>query len=235
MSNNRNKLLAKMLNSMQFFQNGELSKSKIHALNISSEIRFSDFNEKILSKLVSGEVIAISLTECHSYGYVPNSPIRPLKKEEIDEFISDGENLGELGDSPIMTFGREIRAEDIPDIGIGGLDIKIYQDVTELIVMIINKWMNDQQWQESHNEECAERGLVDPCLNYNFGSWGQTFVTHEILWEEMGILCHVVNGGVEGETIIGYSIGSEEFGITNEYFMSLDDWSVKFYFVNAKN
>lgn len=93
MSNNRNSEMAKKLNSLQFCNGGastplnQLTSKEISALHIGSEIRFSDFNEKTLSKLESGEISAMLELECSSYAYVLNSSIRPLTNENVDESL----------------------------------------------------------------------------------------------------------------------------------------------------
>ena len=167
MSNIRNSELAKKLNSLQFCSHGastplkQLASQEISALNIGSKIRFSDFNEKTLSKLVSREVSAILELECSSYAYVPNSTISPLTNDDIDEFITVGKNLGAMYELPIATFGRKIRSEDISELGIGHLEIKLYQNVTKFIIKVIETWMNDKQWREYHSEESS----VDACLS----------------------------------------------------------------------
>ena len=240
MSNIRNSELAKKLNSLQFCSHGastplkQLASQEISALNIGSKIRFSDFNEKTLSKLVSGEISAILELECSSYAYVPNSSIRPLTNDNIEEFIAAGEPLGELNELPIAKFGRKIRTEDITELGIGHLEITIYQNVTKFIVKVIETWINDKQWRESHAEECDD----DSCLSIHTSVWGPSWVTHEVLDDELGAYCHIDYGGIEeglhGVLSLGYTI-DHEFGVTTHYNMNDADWSGTVHFANPEN
>jgi len=236
----KTKALVDKLNSLRFSYNWgstpmrELSRNEIKGLNLGSKVRFSDFNEKTLSKLVSGEVSAILELECSSYAYVPNSSFRPLTNDDIDEFITGDGSLGEMDELPIAKFGRKIRSEDIKELGIGHLEITIYQNVTKFIIKVIETWMNDKQWRESHAEECGD----DSCLSIHTSVWGPSWVTHEVFDDELGASCHIDEGGIEeglhGVMSLGYTI-DHEFGVTTHYNMNDDEWSGTVYFANPEN
>ena len=248
--------LADKLNSLKFCNSAsprplkELSSNDIKGLNLGSQVRFSDFNEKTLSKLISGEESVILKLECSTLSYVPGSSHRPLTKENIHEFLlgTNRTGLGELFDPAVVTFGREITLPDIKHLGVEIVNIAIYQNTTEFIVKVIEKWMKDKQWQENHYQELAEEGLEDPCLSVHTSSYGPTYVTQEVLSDEMNAYCHIDNGGIEegnyGVRSIGYSFGSKEFStestelefaITSTYNMNDGDWSGTFYFANPEN
>jgi ParB family transcriptional regulator, chromosome partitioning protein len=244
--------LADKLNSLKFCNSAsskplkELSSNEIKSLNLGSQVRFSDFNEKTLSKLITGEEAVILKLECSTLSYVPGSSHRPLTKENIHEFIlgTNRTGLGELFDPTIVTFGKDISIEDISELGVESVGIGIYQNITGFIVKVIERWIEDRKWREYHSEESS----VDACLSVHTSEWGPSCVTNEVLGDEMGAYCHIENGGIEEDNFgvhsLGYGFHSSQFGtgskelkfaITSTYNMNDNDWSGTFYFANPEN
>ena len=228
------KAIADKINSLKFCNSAssaplkELSIDAVQSFNLGSEVHYSDFNEKTLSKLISGQISVILAMECSSLSYVEGSAYRPLTREDKCEFISgnDRVGLGELYETKIVAFGEEVNAEDIKHLGIEFVNIEIYQNVTGYIVKLIERWMKDEQWRE----EIAESGLEDANLSIYTSEYSEVS-------DEMGAYCHIDEGGigegVHGVFSLGYSIDSF-FAITSTYNMNDRDWSGTFYFANPK-
>lgn len=236
----------KLCNSASSTPLKELSSNEIKRLNLGPQVRFSDFNEKILSKLIGGEEIVILKLECSSLSYVPGSTHRPLTQENIYEFIlgTNLAGLGELFDPTIVTFGKDISIEDISELGVESVSIRIYQNITGFIVKVIERWIEDKQWREYFAQECAD----DACLSVHNSVWGPSHVTDEVLGDEMGAYCHIENGGIEEDNFgvhsLGYSFHSSQysteskelkFAITSTYNMNDHDWSGTVHFANPEN
>ena len=268
----QDKALAEKLNSLKFCHYHDrglgpdlwmplkqISRNEIQALNLGSKIRFKDFNEKTLSKLISGEVSAILMLECSNYScYVPGSAWRSPTSEDIQRFVAgDAQTgLGELVEPTIATFGGEISAEDVSELGIGHALIEIYQNVTELMVKIIDKWMNDQEWQEYHYEDMIEEfdkeDFDDILFDMGDGQW-RGFNTNQVLVSEIGAVCDIESGGFPegkfGVHSLGYSLNSHDYGtrgkgatseelkfaITSTYYMNDKGWDGTVYFANPQN
>ena len=267
----QDKALAEKLNSLKFCHYHDrglgpdlwmplkqISRNEIQALNLGSKIRFKDFNEKTLSKLISGEVSAILMLECSSYSYVPGSATRSPTSEDIQRFVAgDAQTgLGEIAGPTIATFGGEISAEDVSELGIGHALIEIYQNVTELMVKIIDKWMNDQEWQEYHYEDMIEEFFQEDFDDILFelvdDEW-RGFDTNQVMVNEIGAVCDIESGGFPegkfGVHSLGYSLNSHDYGtrgkgatseelkfaITSTYYMNDKGWDGTVYFATPKN
>lgn len=211
----------------------QLNDKKIEDLNLSEAIRFSDLDKTTLEKLINNQNLGVCLiSNCDTYSYLPNNvlnmpseifgvdisncSINSFKDDYINDFFLNKNNFGELNpEDDLILFGRKLTINDIPNLNLGHLEVKIYQDITDWFVKFIDIYMNDNDFQNEFEEDRV----------INMYDVYQMIEAHGL--DEISFSYFIDEGGASFYNFPSKNIGYEidnEFGITTKYLMNDDDW-----------
>ena len=128
------------------------------------------------------------------------------------------------GDDLIL-LGRKIKTEDIPNLRLESINIKLYQDVTELFKEITEIFLKEWDEDEKNLLQDSDEKSVYYLLEGYFDQIKDEFPYF------------VDEGGIRGQKAIGHTLSSFfyknislELAITSTNLMNDDDWYNNNYF-----
>ena len=204
---------------------------------LGSILSYSDINKETLSKLKNDQKLRICcLTQCDVLAYTvrnheDNNNLSALN--DIRDYVNseDGELSGiECWNGPnldYIVFGRKIEIEDVKNLRLEPINIKLYQDVTELFIKITNSFLKkeNEDWYSELLSEGDKKSVY--YLNQNY------------LPDLVGDIAYFIDyGGFEEEKNIGHIINDDfsdenrpiELAITSGELMNDYDWFDDNYF-----
>lgn len=193
-------------------------------------LSYSDIKKDTLDKLKNDDNLRICcMSECTVNAYIISG--KPTSGNTLS--ISDVTNFVNNDDTPLseeitcwnydgddlILLGRNIKTEDIPNLRLETIDIKLYQDVTELFKEITEIFL--EEWNEEDKnllKDSDEKSVYYLLENY----------FPEIKDE---IPYFIDEGGINGQKAIGHTLTSVfhknnpvELAITSRNLMNDDDW-----------
>ena len=199
-------------------------------------LSYSDINKDTLDKLKKDENLRICcMTECTVNAYIISDKItkgNTLSIGEIENFVTNEVTpLSEKitcwnydGDDLIL-LGRKIKTEDIPNLRLETIKIKLYQDVTELFKQITEIFL--EEWGE--NKKKLLKDSDEKSVYYLLESY------FDQIKDEFPYF--VDEGGIRDQKAIGHTLSSFfyknislELAITSTNLMNDDDWYNNNYF-----
>lgn len=212
------------LNNLDRYGFGQLPQlsPKFAENQLGEVLRYSDINKDTLKRLKNDEKLRICcMTECdvlaYTLGCKPKlgEPSDLLNINDIRNFISsdDGElRRIECWNGPnydYVVFGRKIEIEDVKNLRLKIVKVKLYQEVTDLFKEIAEYLLKDE------NADIYKDMLEDDGTSvYELLKSSDIFEAYRYF---------IFMGGFEDEASIGHTVDSE-IAITTGELMNDDDW-----------
>ena len=206
---------------------------------LGSILSYSDINKETLSKLKNDKKLRICcLTQCNVLAYTIGEPEdnNLLTLNDIRNYISNenGELLNiECWNGPnldYIVFGRKVEIEDVKNLRLENVNIKLYQEVTELFIEITNSFLKNEN--EDWYSELLDNGDWKSVFELK-----QYFLPDELI-EFFDSRYAIDYGGLEYQKNIGHIINVSfsdenspiEVAITSRELMNDDHWFDDNYF-----